>query len=77
MANLHNGLTYKKSNYKNVYIGVHPTNTEKNMYISQIVINGRRHDKKNFKTEREAAKWVDIQLIRAGKEPRNILKQIK
>ena len=32
---------------------------------------------KKFKTEREAAKYVDIILIRAGLEPRNILKPKK
>lgn len=29
--------------------------------------------KKLFKTEREAAKWVDLQLIAKGREPVNIL----
>lgn len=28
---------------------------------------------KNFRTEREAAKWVDLRLIEKGKEPVNIL----
>ena len=77
MANMRNGLTYKKSDYKNVYIELHPTRPEKTRYIGQIVIDKKQQKKTGFKTEKEAAKWVDIQLIRAGKEPRNILKQIK
>ena len=28
---------------------------------------------KHFRTEREAAKWVDLRLIEKGKEPVNIL----
>lgn len=28
---------------------------------------------KNFRTEKEAAKWVDLRLIEQGKEPVNIL----
>jgi len=28
---------------------------------------------KNFKEEREAAKWVDMRLISKGKEPVNVL----
>lgn len=32
-------------------------------------------NKKAFKTEIEAAKWVDMQLIRAGKDPVNFFKK--
>jgi hypothetical protein len=32
---------------------------------------------KLFPTEREAALWVDKKLIELGKEPKNILKQVK
>ena len=43
-------------------------------YVGCIRITGRKIQK-IFKTELEAAKWVDIQLMRAGKEPRNIYKK--
>lgn len=63
--------------YKNVYM------IEKSLdgrpfitrYVGQVMIKGvtkRAH----FKTEREAAIYVDTILIKAGKKPVNILKSI-
>jgi len=31
---------------------------------------------KYFEEEKEAAKWIDLQLIKQGKEPVNILKRV-
>jgi hypothetical protein len=36
-----------------------------------------KYSKRGFETEREAAIWVDMRLIEAGKEPVNILKRKK
>ena len=36
---------------------------------------GKYKNSKWFNTEREAAKWVDMQLIADGKEPRNVMKR--
>jgi hypothetical protein len=36
-----------------------------------------KYQKSGFETERQAAIWVDMRLIEAGKEPVNILKRKK
>jgi hypothetical protein len=36
-----------------------------------------KYSKGGFETEKEAAIWVDMRLIEAGKEPVNILKRKK
>jgi hypothetical protein len=36
-----------------------------------------KYSKRGFETEREAAIWVDMRLIEAGKDPVNVLKRKK
>jgi hypothetical protein len=36
-----------------------------------------KYSKRGFETEKEAAIWVDMRLIEAGKEPVNVLKRKK
>lgn len=55
----------------------------KHVYTTKI--NGKqyfigkvgKYKKQGFKTDREAALWVDKRLIEAGKDPVNILKKVK
>jgi len=64
----------KSKEYKNVYVNY--SDTEKIYYYSANVRVGDKHKQKDsFKTEREAAKWVDLRLIEGGKEPVNVLKR--
>ena len=64
----------KSKEYKHVY--VYQSDTIKNTYYKALVsISGLTKRKGDFKTEIEAAKWVDMTLIRNGKEPVNILKR--
>ena len=44
------------------------------VFRAELSINGKMR-RKEHDDEREAAKWVDMQLISAGKEPVNILKR--
>lgn len=52
-------------------------------YVTEQLINGNKywyirvpnHTKKRYKTEAEAARAVDIILIKMGKSPVNILKK--
>ena len=64
----------KSKTYKNVYKYRQLTNSNKILYFGQIKIKGVTQAKYGFIEERECAKWVDIQLMRAGKQPRNIFK---
>ena len=59
--------TLGKSNYYNVYKCVDAK--------CGTVWLGRYKNSKWFDTEREAAKWVDLQLIADGKEPKNVMKR--
>ena len=66
------GETKPKSKYKGVYLQLSPTN-----YISwatSLMVKGKA-EKSTHQTEIEAAKRYDMYLIRAGKEPVNILKR--
>jgi len=58
----------KSKLYKNVYL-------EGNVGSDAVTFFGQigSQRKHGFKTERECAKWVDLQLIRMGKDPVNIL----
>lgn len=66
------GLKYigKSHNYKHVY-------EYKEMNGTTVWATRLGKQRKNFTDEREAAKWVDLQLIRLGKDPVNVLKEIR
>lgn len=76
----YNSLSHLKisDKYKNVYI-------LKILYDQSLVYQGRLYKSGNyekwysklFTTEIEAAKEVDLELIRRGKDPVNILKKIR
>lgn len=73
-------LTKIKSDYKCVYS--HKKGGYNIFWAAEIYIDGvkkreifSRLNGKCAESERAAAKWVDLQLIRAGKEPVNILKR--
>lgn len=57
----------KSDKYKYVYIS---KSFDGIMYTGKV---GKK--KRMFKDEREAARWVDLALIDAGKEPVNVLKR--
>lgn len=59
-----------KSRYKYVYFNKRQTVNDPLVWKGKV---GRVQ--RNFKTEHEAAKWVDLRLISLGKEPVNILKR--
>lgn len=65
----------KSKKYKNVYSCYYIASKNRIGFYGQVAINGRLRTKHCFWEERDAAKWVDLQLIREGKEPRNILKK--
>ena len=71
---VNNGYRYHPSEYTGVCSRTH--HTRKTLYIGSVMIDNKQKRKVTFKSEREAAKWVDMQLIIAGKEPKNILKRI-
>ena len=64
----------KSKKFKNVYI-LKSRKNETLIYKGAIVINGKLKQKLDFKTEREAALFVDKALISFNKEPINILKR--
>lgn len=60
----------KSEKYKGVYLS---TIANGELYfVAQISVNGKSY-KKHYKTEKEAAKAVDVFLINNKKEPVNIL----
>lgn len=62
----------KSKNYKNVYFIKNPPSMGlKKRWIGEICRN-----RCLFKTEKEAARYIDIVLISKGKEPVNILKRV-
>lgn len=61
----------KSKLYKHVYEVKHGQKSEIGKWIGSI-----KQRSKKFKKERDAAKWVDLQLIRDGQEPVNILKRV-
>jgi len=65
----------KSKKYKNVYSYKLGVGKDIVLYQGSVSINGVVQCKLGFTDERECAKWVDLQLIRAGKEPRNIFKR--
>ncbi len=71
------GIKYlgKSETYKNVYKYRYYQRANRIFYYGQLMVNGQKQKKSGFTNERDAAKWVDLQLIRAGKEPRNVLKR--
>jgi hypothetical protein len=76
MNEYHSNLNGKYKPSK--YIGVNSYEKKGvNIWISKVNIKGVVQQKSGHTTEREAAKWVDLQLIRKGQDPVNILKRIK
>lgn len=74
-SSYYSGMDYigKSKKFKNVYI----RKCKKNktfFYIARVIINGKLK-LKSFKTERDAALFVDKALISFNKEPINILKR--
>ena len=66
-----NGKTQTKSlNYKHVY--KRRKKSVRNMAVWYAILGSQR---KVFTTERAAARWVDIQLIRKGLDPVNLFKK--
>lgn len=65
----------KSKKYKNVYKYRNYTNANEIFWYGEIHINLVGQKKYGFTDERECAKWVDLQLIRAGKPPKNVLKK--
>lgn len=63
----------KTSNYKGV--SYHGAQGKKN-WVMSITINGENYSRL-FKHEREAAKAYDIERIKAGLEPVNVLKPVE
>lgn len=61
---------HKRSKYKYV-------NIEMRGDVEHFVLNMAGVSSKRYKTEREAAIAVDMQFIKQGKEPVNILKRTK
>ena len=61
---------YKPSKYK--YVSIHLRGD-----VEYFVLNMAGVSSKRYKTEREAAIAVDMQFIKQGKEPVNILKRTK
>lgn len=68
-----------KRNKDTGFFYVYPFGCKIQAHINTLSGEGSRKKKKMFKKgeERKAAKWVDIQLMRCGREPVNILKRIK
>lgn len=64
-----------KSKYKNVYALNRRTQGRDNLkWLAKYRLKGKQRNKTfPLDQEKEAAKWIDIQLIRAGKDPVNIL----
>tara|TARA_R100000951_G_C2648656_1_gene183548 strand:+ start:2437 stop:2670 length:234 start_codon:yes stop_codon:yes gene_type:complete len=67
------GEELPKSKYKGVSCCITGPEGKYINFRAQIVINGKRQYS-NHQTEIEAAKRYDMYLIRAGKDPVNILK---
>ena len=65
----------KSDKYKGVYI-LASKRLGEDSFRGQVMINGTIRSK-SLSTEYEAARWVDLQLIRDGQEPINVLKKIK
>jgi hypothetical protein len=67
----HDKYVGKSKIYKGVYL--YRRNGRQEVYFGEI----QKKKKGGFETERQAAIWVDMRLIEAGKEPVNILKRKK
>ncbi len=65
----------KSDKYKYVYKYRQNTDSNKRLYFGRLTIDSLDKKKTGFSNERECAKWVDLQLIRADREPVNILKR--
>ena len=63
-------VEYKSEKYKHVY-KVKKESSD-SLFVWWASVAGVC---KNFKDEREAAKWVDMRLISKGKDPVNVLVQ--
>jgi hypothetical protein len=59
----------KSDKYKGVYI-LQSKKLGEDAFRGQVMINGTIRSK-SLPTEYDAAKWVDIQLIRNNQEPKN------
>lgn len=74
----------KNGNYNKIRIGTHPCYKYVNVYKNtktyllffrgQIKINNKTYTRE-FDSDKDAAKWVDLKLIEFGKNPVNILKK--
>jgi len=62
-------VEFKSKKYKNVNKVYSPNSTNLVKQWQGSIYGSVR----NFATEKEAARWVDIQLIAKGKEPVNVL----
>lgn len=67
-------MRHKSVYYKSKYKYVKGTCTDDNVIRWQMNLKGVTN--KCFETEIEAAKAVDLHLIKIGKEPLNILKKL-
>jgi hypothetical protein len=67
----------KSDKYKNVYLETYNGHKNDMFYNAYVYVKGKTRRKHGFKTERDAALWVDKQLIIHEKEPINILKKVK
>ena len=67
----------KSKKYKNVYCSRKTDKNKTIVYFGNICINGVYRKKNFFEKERDAALWVDKQLLIHGKEAVNILKKVK
>ena len=66
-------MKVESSKYRGVRAETNPQQRYKGLiWVGQFSHKGRVQ-KKVFRDEREAAKWYDLQRIRAGLEPCNVL----
>lgn len=63
----------KHPEYKNVSI-YRNTKTSK-LFYKTFINNNNKGYTRNFDSDRDAAKWIDLKLIEFGKNPVNILKK--
>ena len=68
-------LIKRVEEYKNVYRFKSKVTDKDFKYFGQVGINKVEKKSKHYKSMRDAAKWVDLELIINNKEPRNILKR--